>query len=290
MIGRVLILDCETSGIDPLTDRILEIGAVLWDVSTICILECYSALIHDPADPSNAAEATNRIAPSALQRGRPLEEVNRRLAELVDRADVATAWNAKFDAAFLTDRVPIPWICAMDDLQYPRSSSSKSLIATALAHGLGVADAHRALTDCLLLARLFERVAEGDADLQAFFERGLRPKLLFQALVPKPGAQAKAAGFRWNEDGSFRWLRAMPPEDAARLPFPTKEASVASPSSLGPQAPSGVAVGRWVPGPAPPSHWVACPCPTTAPYSADLLTGLCAVCGVRGFRPLPLPA
>jgi DNA polymerase-3 subunit epsilon len=108
----------------------------------------------------------------------------------------------------------------MDDLAWPRGAGSKSLVALALAHGVGVSTAHRALTDCLLIAHTLERLPElGVVDVKAFLRRGLRPKAKFRALVSyETNSLAKAAGFRW-EPNARMWTRTMAVEDVAGLPF-----------------------------------------------------------------------
>jgi DNA polymerase III subunit epsilon len=52
-------------------------------------------------------------------------------------------------------------------------------VSLALSHGIGVSSAHRALTDCSLIAALFDRMEK----LEAMIEEAKRPKALFQAQV-----------------------------------------------------------------------------------------------------------
>ena len=59
-----LIIDTETSGLDPEAHHCLEIGAILFDVPSRQILAQMSCLL--PVE-SNAAEAINRI-PAAVTR------------------------------------------------------------------------------------------------------------------------------------------------------------------------------------------------------------------------------
>lgn len=235
---NVLILDTETDGIDPETNRVLEVGAVLYSLEHATILGCYSALIKGEG---NAAEHVNRIPPAALIDARAPNDVWAVVDRWARKADAFVAHNAAFDRGFTPAQVAsvLPWICTCHDIEWPGSKVSSpidgartrpgvSLVATALEHGVGVASAHRAITDCLLLARLFERVHEMGHDVPAMLARGLRPKARFVVadsnFDEKRNALAKAAGFRWEKP---HWVRTMAIEDADTLPFAVRQESAA---------------------------------------------------------------
>jgi DNA polymerase-3 subunit epsilon len=102
----------------------------------------------------------------------------------------------------------------MNHIEWPNSSSSKALTAIALAHDVGVVSAHRALTDCDILSRLFTRVAESRS-LQDLIEEALKPRKLFKANVDyHHRSLASKADFKWHElsrywgtDETKMWLR-----------------------------------------------------------------------------------
>lgn len=227
-IRTIAIIDTETTGLDPTTDKIVEIAAVLYSVESRAVIASWSTLVRAIENP---AYDTNRIPISILQtHGEKPEEALRKLYTFCSSADVYVAHNASFDREFLkttaskflsqddsADRFAAPWVCSLDDIDWPQPSSSRSLVGIALAHSVGVMQAHRALTDCDILARLFERVQEMGHDLQAIFTRAMRPKSLYQAVVSYDNRQqAKDARFRW--DGN-RWIRGLADEDAAALKF-----------------------------------------------------------------------
>lgn len=221
----VLILDTETTGLDPATDAVIEVGCVLYSVTHATVIESFASLIR--AD-GNAAEAVNRIPVAALRNAPDAEDVWPIVDRLVFDADAFLAHNAEFDRAFVPPNVgsTMPWICTKSDLVWPKQTHPESsLVPLALEHDLGVATAHRALDDAMLIARLLTRSAELGCDLVAMIERGMRPKTTLQALVSFDDRElAKAAGFRWHPE-TKRWLRRMVAEDAAALPFPTREAA-----------------------------------------------------------------
>lgn len=217
MTDKVLILDTETTGIGP--DAVcIEVAVCLYSLTHAAAIRSFSSLIR--AD-SNAAEHVNRIPAAMLADAPEPGKVWPFVARMVAEAGVIVAHNAEFDRRFVPNDVSgsAAWVCSKDDIAWPVDSDSKSLVNIALAHGLGVATAHRAAADVELLARLFTRAAEMGGDLAAMVARGMRPKSRYQALVPfERNHEAKAAGFRWDGDRKA-WLRSMADEDTAALPF-----------------------------------------------------------------------
>lgn len=83
---------------------------------------------------------------------------------------------------------------------------------------------YAAPVDVDMLGRLFTRAEEMGSDLEAMLTRGLRPKALFEAVLPYDRRdEAKEAGFRWNDPIPRAWTRRMAIEDAALLPFETRQ-------------------------------------------------------------------
>lgn len=218
-----LIIDVETTGLDPAVDRVIEVGVVLYSVTHGTVLESFSSLL---VGEGNAAEAINRIPEAALADGRDFDDAWMHVNALAADAGAIVAHSAEFDRSFspIALRTQLPWVCSKNDIAWPRQQQpGQSLVSLALAHDLGVAVAHRALADCDLIARLFTRSRELGADLGAMLTRAMRPKATFVALVPfERKDEAKAAGFTWAADRK-QWLRTMAIEDAAALGFATRQ-------------------------------------------------------------------
>jgi hypothetical protein len=94
-----------------------------------------------------------------------------------------------------------------------KHSIPSNLITTALNHGIGVTKAHRALSDCQLIAELFDRTE----DLQGLFERAIaranEPRYLVIAQVSFDQQDlAKSAGFYWQPDGKL-WVKELRESD-----------------------------------------------------------------------------
>lgn len=216
-INRCLIIDTETSGLTD-DDEIIEIGCVLYSVKNQCSLLEFSTLL--PAR-KNDAESINRIKVAALDEMSTVGEKTSIIVDLLSVTDCFVAHNAEFDRAVLSRWSQffgdgIPWLCTMADFKWPQATREQgSLINLALDHGVGVASAHRALTDCRLIASLFDRMP----GLQSMFEVAMRPKGLFQAMVSYDDRElAKQAGFKWNGVNKS-WTRQLALEDAEKLVF-----------------------------------------------------------------------
>lgn len=220
-VRRILALDTETTGLDPANDRVIEVACILWNVEWKSVEGHFSSLL--PAT-ENAAEHVNRI-PAKLTYGAPAShEVWSRVVSAMHEADAVVAHNAPFDKSFVPKEVrefPVSWVCSKDDITWPVESKKRDLISIALAHGVPVYTAHRAMADADLIVRLLERCAELGHDVQAMLDEGLRrsrlPKFKYTSLEPYERKNAvKAAGFHW--DGEARvWWREMNEEDAAKI-------------------------------------------------------------------------
>ena len=217
----LLIVDTETTGLDPQLDHCLEVGVILFDVSSRQVLAQQSFLL--PVE-SNAAEAINRIPASATNLPQPWRPALGYLQSLMDAADVLVAHNAAFDRQWF-GRGHLPatdkrWLCSMEDMCWPSERqlrSRPSVRDLALAYEIPVWAAHRALTDCIYLAEVFRRCD----DLEQLIERGLEPRQLMRAQVSYDDRHlARDAGFRWNEPVKGAWARRLSAREASNLDFP----------------------------------------------------------------------
>jgi DNA polymerase III subunit epsilon len=221
---NLLIIDTETTGLNPTCDRVIELGAILYSVEYQTVLHQLSTLL---SAPDNPAERINRIPAAVLPTISPvlMQQSLLIFQTMVDQADYVVAHNAAFDRKWFNGTHlpelhrqgdPLPWLCTMDDFTFPlQNRSGDSLINLALAHGIGVGSAHRALTDCQLIAALFDRMD----DLSNLIALARQPKIMFQAMVEYDDRHlAKSAGFKWNSDHRV-WLRRMTEAEALQLPF-----------------------------------------------------------------------
>ncbi|MDP7999270.1 MAG: 3'-5' exonuclease [Synechococcus sp. SP1 MAG] len=217
----LLILDTETTGLGPETHHCVEVGAILFDVQSRAVLAQQSFLL--PAE-TNAAEPINRIPAAVTRLPQPWKEGLRWFQNLLDAADVLVAHNAAFDRQWFgrgeLPAVTQPWLCSMDDMRWPADRqlrSRPSVRDLALAYGVPVWAAHRALTDCIYLAEVFARCE----DLEQQLLQGLEPRQLVRAKVSYDDRQlARDAGFRWNDPIKGAWARRMSEREIQELSFP----------------------------------------------------------------------
>ena len=223
-----IICDVETTGLDPAKDRVVEVGCILYSLEHATPVASFASLVHGEGNP---AERINRIPSNALTNAPVAQYAWNRLSEFIDCAGddaVFIAHRAEFDRSFIAAvasklSARLPWVCSKFDIEWPLSKPGASCVEMALAHGVPVVSAHRALTDCMLVAKTIEAVQGLGHDVNAMLERALRPKATFQALVSYDDREkAKAAGFSWNGAAKV-WTRSMAAEDTAALPFPVRE-------------------------------------------------------------------
>ena len=232
---NLLIIDTETSGLDPAVDRVVELAAILYSVEHQTILYQMSSICESQ---TNDAERINRIPVGALQEAMPALEAHSiaLFTAMAKEAHYAVAHNADFDKQWFIGAAgsalvnsetqqPLRWLRTMSDFNWPQQNKpGDSLVNLALAHGIGVSSAHRALADCQLIAALFDRVSK--EELIAMLSAALVPRYLYKANVSfNEKDLAKDAGFKWQPEKK-QWVRKLTEVQAASLDFPVVLVSV----------------------------------------------------------------
>ena len=221
---NILILDTETTGLDNKKDDCLEVGSILFNVKSRAVLAQQSFLL--PVEINNA-EKINNIPAEITRLPQPLDEAIKYFESLVRVSDVIVAHNAEFDMKWFglnkLPQIEKQWICSMDGITWPADRQLKtrpSVRDLALAYGVPVWNAHRALTDCIYLAEVFKRCIE----LEKLLIRALEPKVLLRAEISyEKRYLARNAGFRWNDAIKGAWSRKMSRRDMEKLEFPVHE-------------------------------------------------------------------
>lgn len=96
------VVDCETTGVNPATDRIVQVAAVIVN-SSGQIVDEFSTVVK-PESPDvyqHGAEHIHGISEEQVRNGMPLRQALERLWSISD-GNVFTAHNARFDIGFLT--------------------------------------------------------------------------------------------------------------------------------------------------------------------------------------------
>jgi DNA polymerase-3 subunit epsilon len=220
-LKNLLLIDCETTGTDPSKDELCEIGAILFSVEYKAVIQQLSFLLPVKANPAKKINGIPvGLTNSTLLSGN--EAMLAALSWMAYQADACVAHNADFDRQWVPSLLlERPWICTCHGISWPNLRPSPSLATLALAYGVPVWAAHRALTDCIYLAQVFER----DPELEAHIEEGLLPQVLVNACVSFDEKDlAKEAGFRWMPE-IRQWQRKCNERQIAALPFSVSPAN-----------------------------------------------------------------
>ena len=217
---RILIVDTETTTLSPSDGLCIEVGAVLFHVPSRSVLQQLSFLLPCRTNP---AEAINGLSAAVTRLPQPIDPALALFEAQVAIAEAVVAHNAAFDRQWfgqgVLPEISLPWICSMEDIRWPaerRLKPNPSVRDLALAYGVPVWAAHRALTDCLYLVHVFERCH----DLEALLVAAQEPRRLYRArLSYAERHQAREAGFRWNDPVPGAWSRRLSQQDLEALPF-----------------------------------------------------------------------
>ena len=95
------VVDCETTGINPETDRILQLAAIVVNGEGEIVDEFETVVKPEsPSDYNHGAEHIHGISAEQVSQGMPLREALERLWD-ISEGNLFTAHNAKFDINFI---------------------------------------------------------------------------------------------------------------------------------------------------------------------------------------------
>lgn len=155
-----LIVDVETTGINPESDKIIEIGVLEFAVDqdfNCNIVSMYSGL-EDPQQSLKPEIVKLTHLTDEVLRGKQIQWDAVR--QYFDRASIVVAHNCAFDRAFLTSHpglgdVDVHWACSIKHVDWEKKGfRSRALNYLAADHGFVNPFAHRALFDCASTFRL----------------------------------------------------------------------------------------------------------------------------------------
>lgn len=209
---RVLIVDTETTGLNPHCDEVIEVGALLIEVDRDTgamgkVLGSYSGLEQpkNPITPENTAVhgITNDMV--AGQRFDD-QQLARLMQQHNDHAPLVVAHNAAFDKPFMAGRFECManahWACSVREIPWGQEGYGSKALGALLQECGAFHNAHRALADCFALAWVLSKPLKGSARLpmQVLFENANESLYQIAALdAPFDKKDAlKARGFRWN--------------------------------------------------------------------------------------------
>lgn len=200
---RLLGLDYETTGLDRVNDRIIEVGLVLWDTDARLPLQVVSELV-DPIKPiPDEIAAVHGITDAMVEEfGISEFELTQKINGMSETADYIVAhYGTIFDQPFTNElylrQMGLPpskvWVDTSVDLPYAERVKTRNLLHLAAEHGFLPAQSHRAVFDVMTMFRILGRY-----DLDAVIARAKEPMVCLEALVEFVDKEkAKERGYRW---------------------------------------------------------------------------------------------
>ena len=158
-----VIVDTETTGLNPDTDKIIEIGLITFEYDPVSgqayrVLESFGAL-EDPGRPISPEITDITGITNEMVAGHHIDDS--RVAQLVAGASIVIAHNARFDRPFLEQRFPVfenlPWGCSLVQVDWDGEGvGARKLDYIAFQFGFFF-DAHRAEMDCQALLTILQQ-------------------------------------------------------------------------------------------------------------------------------------
>ncbi len=163
--ARFVLVDVETSGLDPRRDRLIAIGAVSLRCGRLEVGRGFEVVLREEGAEADRAVLIHGIAPEERAQGEPAAEALLSFLEYAGRSALL-AFHAPFDRAVLeravrttlSARIPSPWLdlAWLAPALYPRLGLEREGLDPWLEHfGLKPHVRHRALGDALITGELF---------------------------------------------------------------------------------------------------------------------------------------
>jgi len=229
---RLLGLDFETTGLDPIKDTVIEVGAVIWCTERRCPLLIDNYFVNDGVTKvSSFISSLNGIFQSDIDEfGVPYKEGFYRLNNLVEKVEVVVAHNGeRFDKKFFnswankvdhTEISSVPWLDTLTDIEYPACCSSRKLTYLAADHGFLNPFAHRAVFDVLTMLIVLDKYP-----IEETIRLMKEDTVLIEAVVSYAEKDlAREKSFKWDP-AKRKWLRSMKFSkwQAEEFPFDTRQ-------------------------------------------------------------------
>ncbi|WP_419809049.1 3'-5' exonuclease [Sphingomonas sp.] len=218
---RLAIVDCETTGLDPKRNKMIEfaVGMLTIDAEMGDVIDVTppQSWLEDPAEdlPIEIERLTHITSEMLIGKWFPEAAIMKAMAGIT----AVVAHNAKFDRGFATKRFPAlsspPWICSMDEVDWPALgfTGGRGINALLTEAGFFLPDAHRAAADVWATTCLLASTApDGRAIAAQMVETARRQsERLYATRAPfECKDMLKAAGYRWSPERRAWWIEGDP--------------------------------------------------------------------------------
>jgi DNA polymerase III alpha subunit (gram-positive type) len=204
----LLGIDFETTGLDPQTASIIEIGAVLYCPYFKSVVQSFSVLTTAEEVPEEITSLTGITLELLQANAVPLDKAFDSLERFARKASLLVAHNADFEKSFIQAVRPqsplleMQTLDTMTDIPYSPHIRHRDLERLSISHNCVNSTYHRALPDVMTMFSVMSRY-EWD-DVMAYY---VSPTREVQAIVGFDNNHlAKQCSFQWNPDRK-QWLK-----------------------------------------------------------------------------------
>lgn len=212
-----VVVDTETTGLDPVTDRMFEVAAqrFMFDAQGhIRIREHPKAWLEDPQMPLPARIKRLTGLSDAMLVGKQFD--TRAISKTFSEADLIIAHNAAFDRPFIDVRFPglnaRAWACSLTQLDWLELGFDGRALGHLLLQRGWYFEGHRAENDVRALTQLLaEQLDDGRTILARLLEHCEADSLRIDAVGAPFEAKdlLKGRGYRWNAQQRCWWREIM---------------------------------------------------------------------------------
>jgi DNA polymerase-3 subunit epsilon len=221
-----LILDTETTGLDPQADDVIELGMVLFEYAPATgriyhIVDTFDQL-QDPGRPLPAEITALTHITDEMVRGRHIDAAA--VEVFVARAKLVIAHNAAFDRPFVERQWKVfeikPWADSMSQVHwYDEGVATQKQELIALCLGFFY-EAHRASNDCLALLHILSNTLpnSGQPALKPLLDHAMVDDARIWAIGAPFAAKdvLKTRGYRFNSGTNGKpkaWYKTVPADE-----------------------------------------------------------------------------
>lgn len=209
-LSKGVVVDTETTGLNPDTDAIIELGMVLFEFDpetgrAYKVLESFNQLEYPGFPIPPESTAVHGITDEMVAGGR-IDDAS--VERFLDGVSLVVAHNSKFDRVFLEKRLPIfeslPWGCSLAQVDWSGEGiGSAKLDYIAYQYGFFF-EAHRADKDCFALLEVLQQQLpkSGELVLKSILNSlGQKSYTIYAIKSPFETKEIlKSRGYKWDGD------------------------------------------------------------------------------------------